>query len=466
MPEYDSFRNILRDAYAEGCRRCEADLWEFVQPLNGWIDELLERPSPDDWRRLLDDYLAEQVPKGYTLEPYSLPLLLKHIESRARRHGLLPEQQAEAAPSPAESDHGLSPFVITVIPNVSGPGESGAPSDGQGAILVDGVEVAGPGPTVTESYKAKVKEALDLLDPRIGNWWKANSVQGQIRSRDARFWQSSYYTKLEANDQPFIYVDQSFTAGQTAQAIIAEVTAGWFATSIGAFYKKYRFAQTGDFKEFRAWQQGAAGEAARLASVMAELYVGSVATLSPAGDLVVTMGDVADNGLRWGQLLSVLPFLGHLPFAAIVFKIGKRNVKLPKKIARGLERLTEKERKAILVEAAAAKSDDEATDIIKREVARHVGDRQVHHAISATVYDALQEHRILRGKYQLRDKRFESLAIDYDAHHGWQAWHRDLDEEVATWIRRNRDATEAKFEAWLRWRYSQPDVKARIPNGP
>ena len=62
----------------------------------------------------------------------------------------------------------------------------------------------------------------------------------------------------------------------------------------------------------------------------------------------------------------------------------------------------------------------------------------------------VEEHKNLRGKFRPRDKRFESLAIDYEAHHGYEEWHRQLDKEVVDWIRDNRDATEATFEAWLR----------------
>jgi hypothetical protein len=135
------------------------------------------------------------------------------------------------------------------------------------------------------------------------------------------------------------------------------------------FYRKYHFAQTGDIEEFRKWQEGAAAEAARLASVLAELYVNSIATLTSAGDLVVTLGDVAENGPRWDQLISILPLIGHLPLGAIILKLGNREVKIPKALARKLEQFTEKERKSILVAAAAAKTDDEAEAIIKRGLA-------------------------------------------------------------------------------------------------
>jgi hypothetical protein len=390
------------------------------------------------------------------------------VTRRQRGNAPLPAVQQTVEPTrTAETNQPETPrsHVVSVAPNVSGPAESGNKSAGPQSVFINGVEVAGPGPETTQSYRDKVQKSLETLDPRVARWWKAPSVEGQVRSRSAALALFKYTSYLGANDQPFIVVNENLDAGQTAQAIIAEAQGGLLATSIGAFYKKYKFSQSGDWKEFRQWQQRSVGEAARLASVLAELYINSIATLTPAGDLVVTIGDVAERGPQWDQLISILPLLSYLPIGAIIIKLGNRDLKLSKKLVQKFEKLTETERKSILVAAAGAKTDDEAAAIIKREVALIVGDRQIHHAISETVYEALQKHKNLKGKYHLRDKRFESLAFDYEAHHGWEVWHRKLDEEVAAWVEDHKDATEAAFEAWLRWRYAQPDLKARFPKG-
>jgi hypothetical protein len=115
--------------------------------------------------------------------------------------------------------------------------------------------------------------------------------------------------------------------------------------------------------------------------------------------------------------------------------------------------------------AAAAKTDDEAAAILRREIARHAGTREIHHPISKPVYTELQKHKRLKGKYKLRDSRFEILAKDYESHHGYQKWHRKIDAEVVDWLKRNRHATEESFEGWLRWRYSQNDLHERFPEG-
>lgn len=117
------------------------------------------------------------------------------------------------------------------------------------------------------------------------------------------------------------------------------------------------------------------GEAARLASVLAELYINSIATLTPSGDLVVTIGDIAERGPQWDQLISVLPLLGQLPIGAIIISLGSRRIKLSKAMARELEAFSPAERKVLLASAAAAKTDDEAAAIIKREIAGRRGSK-------------------------------------------------------------------------------------------
>jgi hypothetical protein len=330
-------------------------------------------------------------------------------------------------------------------------------------VNANGVEVAGTGPEITKSYRDKVQSALETLDPAVARWWKANSVNGQIRSRAAGWWQSKSRSWLEKGEQPVIEVDQNLTPGEAAQAIIDEVKAGWFADSIGTSYKKYKFARSNDLEEFRQWQQGATAEAAHLASVLAEFYVNSIATLTPAGDLVVTLGDVAENGPRWDQLLSILPYIGHLPVVAIVFKFGKREARIPKALARKFNLMTEGDQKLIKAAISKAETDEEAAAIMKREVTRIAGARQIHHPISDAVHRELEKHKNLSGIYRVRDPRFENLAKDLGSHQGYQSWHRQLDAETVAWLRKNDTATQSEFEAWLRRRYSQPDLKSKFP---
>jgi hypothetical protein len=90
---------------------------------------------------------------------------------------------------------------------------------------------------------------------------------------------------------------------------------------------------------------------------------------------------------------------------------------------------------------------------------------QNHHAISKKIHNELEKHDFLMGVYRYQDRRFETRAIDSDAHRGYQKWHRDLDDEIAQHVRQNPFMSKEEFESYLRNRYAQPDLLMRFPNG-
>ena len=78
-----ALRQLLWEAYQDGCRRIEADLRQFVTPLDAWIDGLVEAGLPHDWRAQMEAYLAEQEPNGYRIEPANRWVLEQEILYRA-----------------------------------------------------------------------------------------------------------------------------------------------------------------------------------------------------------------------------------------------------------------------------------------------------------------------------------------------------------------------------------------------
>ncbi len=72
---------------------------------------------------------------------------------------------------------------------------------------------------------------------------------------------------------------------------------------------------------------------------------------------------------------------------------------------------------------------------------------------------------MLKHLYRYRDPRFVAKAKDLKAHCGWQDWHRNLDREIAKWIKERQKLTPEQFEAYLREVYRRPDLRARFPNG-
>ena len=64
-----------------------------------------------------------------------------------------------------------------------------------------------------------------------------------------------------------------------------------------------------------------------------------------------------------------------------------------------------------------------------------------------------------------RDERFVLKAKDEESHCGYQQWHRDVDQEVIRWLRREATATKKQFEKFLREIYNRPEMRKRFPDG-
>ncbi len=102
MKDDDYSRKLLQEAYEDGCRRCDADLQQFVTPLEAWMDQLLQEPLAPNWREQLNEYLAEQEPKGYRIEPENLWVLEEEILLRDQdRRVLAVSNRQDTVPSRA-----------------------------------------------------------------------------------------------------------------------------------------------------------------------------------------------------------------------------------------------------------------------------------------------------------------------------------------------------------------------------
>jgi len=472
-------RDWLQDQYRDLWLEMEAETREFLNPLQDWVNNLLQRHLPPDWRTRLSDYLALWESEGFRLVGQSASSLEKWIEDWARFRRLLP-LTTEAFLVAASGTTVVRPRQRAIRDNA--PPRStkievlsvAAPTEKPpAAVGKDGVELAGDGSETSESFRAKVQLALEILDPEVGEWWKRPSVMGIVRSYDAtswawgRFLYFNHYSIVQ-DDRIYVVVDRTYTPGQAAQAIIYETRHGLFAHTVGARFRLDKVARLQDWKEFQAWQRESLQRAAQYSSILAELYVASLASITTSGTLVVTLNDAVENGISWQQFLLVLPLMARLSSRVKTILLRGRNfaLKLSKNQSAKLAKLPDGG-KELLTSAAAAKTEKEANAIIERGVVT-VGSEltgQMHHVISKRIYDELTRHKVLRGKYKYRDGRFTSRAITKEAHKGYQTWHRDLDEEVVGWLKRNKQATTKQFEAWLRWRYRQKDVLKRFPEG-
>ncbi len=468
------FRTIASHTDRDVQRRLD----RFQRSLERWLHSALNWPQ-DDWESDLRMFVEHTRYAGWEISPHSLAKIRELLEARAKRAGPF------AVATGARSHEADKPEIQLAA--VMAPGEDTdatldlTSEDAEQVEESVDLEVAGEGPEVSESFKAKVRLTLELLDPAVCRWWHAPSVDGLIQSRDAWGPRRNVMSYVE-NDRPIIVVDQSFTAGDTALAIIDEASSGLFADSIGAHLRKYKIGRGRSVEEFIAWRKQSAQEAAAEAAKIAEIYYGALASLTPAGELVVTLDDIDRNGVSLSHALILLPGMALLrgQIKGFVLKIagGKplrvseellnKLSKLPKAT---LENLVAKVRKAktpekgikILrdgVEAAATERRSRSATGAAKATARKGG--QVHHAISVRVHRALEKHKRLKGKYKPRDKRFEYQAVSLEAHNGYEHWHIDLDAEVVEWLRENQDATTEVFEGWLAKRYRKPDLAWRF----
>lgn len=131
-------------------------------------------------------------------------------------------------------------------------------------------------------------------------------------------------------------------------------------------------------------------------------------------------------------------------------------------IMRGLEVLKAAEEAA---EASADEGDDAegAVEDAAPEPPECTG--QEHHIISRPIAKELARHKILKGLFKPRDKRFVAKAKDEESHCGYQEWHRAVDNEVVAWLMRYSNATREQFLSFLREIYSRPKMLERFPNG-
>ena len=369
MDQIRQCRELLWALVREARSEMERESREFLDPLQNWVNELVQRRLPADWRERLESFLAPWEAEGFRLTPESVQTLVAWIEAWAEFRALLPVKTAAmVSAGTSTTADAPRPFVIHVTPNVSGPPDPSIPKS-------EGVELAGPGPETSPSFKVKVQAALEILDPVVAGWWKRPSVSGIVRSRDATSWfkflRFNFYSEAPKGGQVLIVVDQNFNAGQTAAAIVYEARVNVSANSLGPRFREDMMWSGDPVKEYQRWRSESFAQAAGQAAMLAEIYVKALASVTPGGQLVVTVDDVATNGVSWDQLVLLLPLMAHVPkgvkFITLVTK--KFTARLPVNILHRLETLPDRGKAIFKSAEAAASSEGEFLAIIERELA-------------------------------------------------------------------------------------------------
>lgn len=399
----------------------EDELHRFLHPLEDWMTDLVSRPLPADWRQRLYAYLDEQHAEGFEIAPEHRPILEKHIESWAAFRGMLPGDEF-VADLPGTRGR---PMGLVVVPDILDPpvGPDGRPDGspfrlaavtkvGAGSGVVDLTgwgEKAGEGLVPSAAFCERVQTQLRALDSKVAIWWKS---EGDLRSRDAGGWfgwfRKGYYGERKGG-RSIVTVHKDFTAVDAAEAIIAE-SENPDPVSVGQAFRAFWLARDPfDAPEILSDQQRRAVRAAgKQAGQLASIFYESIASLTKAGDLVVLVNDLAENGFSWHQFLYLLPAMAFLPKGVkyIVLRVAVkgtkrfRELRIPVTIAERLHKLAPKKLEKVLKRAESAKNEKEAIEIIDRELKerdrpaaegprptsaeREVGTRQYRHARAGT----------------------------------------------------------------------------------
>ncbi len=203
---------------------------------------------------------------------------------------------------------------------------------------------------------------------------------GNVKTRNASgiltFPLPNETNRVTPSGQPEITVDHTYTAGQAAQAIITAARDGMWAADVGVPFHMHRSGRGDAPAEFVEWRKKAYAEAAQNAAVLAEIHLGTIAGLTPAGDLVVAVNDVAENGITWNTVLQALPLIGKaLPYigGAIILKIGSKSggtaqeIEITQKTLQKLKGLPLAKQRAITKAAAELRDAKKAAEYIAQE---------------------------------------------------------------------------------------------------
>jgi len=86
---------LLRDMLREAQRETDRAIREgFSEPLEAWLNDLLSRRLPNDWRAQLRAKLQTLADDGFSLRPNSLKTLEQWILAEAERLGVLPSLES------------------------------------------------------------------------------------------------------------------------------------------------------------------------------------------------------------------------------------------------------------------------------------------------------------------------------------------------------------------------------------
>ncbi len=347
-------------------RDVQRRLDRFQRSLEMWLHSALNWPQ-DDWEADLRLFVEHTRYAGWEISPHSLGQIRELLEARSKRSGLF--AIARAARSHDVDKPTIQPAAVMAPGDDTDATLDLTSEDAEEVEETVDLEVAGPGPEVSAEFKAKVQTLLKILDAVAAEVWETEG--GIVRSRDARGPWLNYYSE-RIDGHPAIIVDQSFTVSDTVLAILEETYASR-ANSIRSEMLRRWISGDGAAARLREIQTQAYKEAAAEAAMIAEMYYGTLASLTPGGDLVVTLDDIERNGPSLSHALVLLPALAMLGRrgTGLVLKIaGGRALRVPKELLEKLVKLPKEALDKLAAKVRQAKTPEEAINIIDGHVKR------------------------------------------------------------------------------------------------
>ncbi len=360
------WKQHYRRAAGPASKHVDRLLDRFQESLRDWLHAALNWPE-EDWRTDLARFLDHSRGAGVIVEPDGRAALESLLRSRASGKGLLADRAQGRISKP--------PFQLVAVEFSNDGQDTDATVDYRAEPTEPELsyELAGSGPETSEAYQRKVKQILAVLDEFVARIWEQK--RGIVRSRERNWLQFRYYSEKD-DGRLVIVVSPEFTARDTALAILAEAYAsGSNRINAEVLEKKLLTAEEIE-KQYAELQTKAFKEAAGQAAFLAEFYVSSLASLTPAGELIVTVDDIDRNGFSWQHLFNALPLLRHLPFTVIAVSLKLKDghkLTIPAPLLRKIKALGKAGAAKISKAVNLSKSPEEALEKIKKVLEKKKG---------------------------------------------------------------------------------------------
>jgi hypothetical protein len=176
---------------------------------------------------------------------------------------------------------------------------------------------------------AQVQAMLLLLDPEVYTWWNSRSNPGIFYESNSRWRWTAGVEKLPGGTvyTPYVWVREDASACDIARFIIDSARGGNLSDS----FNTYQLGRSKNPDQlYHQWVKNNYAEAAAQAAFLADLYVKGLMTFNGGADVVVTITDLAENGISLANVINALPLVSRrFPGRGVTINQGKKPIRIP-----------------------------------------------------------------------------------------------------------------------------------------